>query len=100
MTPATKTVSFTADTDYGLYLFQLGRQHYVIHDNQLYQIGASGKPQKLAALGAEVGALFAKRQVSGGAGGDGPVIRVVGQATFGKVIVARTVSDWNLHGDA
>jgi hypothetical protein len=48
----------------------------------------------------EVGAVFAKRQVSGGAGGDGPVIRVVGQATFGKVIVARTVSDWNLRGDA
>lgn len=48
----------------------------------------------------EVGALFAKRQVSGDSGGDGPVIRVVGQATFSKVIVARTVSDWNLSGDA
>ncbi|NRQ39899.1 DUF1707 and DUF2154 domain-containing protein [Nonomuraea sp. NN258] len=44
----------------------------------------------------EVGALFAKRQVSGGAGGDGPVIRVVGRVTFGKVIVSRGVSDWNL----
>lgn len=44
----------------------------------------------------EVGALFAKRQVSGGAGGDGPVIRVVGRVTFGKVIVARGVSDRNL----
>ncbi|WP_336216577.1 DUF1707 SHOCT-like domain-containing protein [Nonomuraea sp. LPB2021202275-12-8] len=48
----------------------------------------------------EVGALFAKRQVSGGEGGDGPVIRIVGTATFGKVIVARTITDWNLHGDA
>jgi hypothetical protein len=48
----------------------------------------------------EVGALFAKRQVSGDSSGDGPVIRVVGQAKFSKVIVARTVSDWNLHGDA
>lgn len=50
----------------------------------------------------EVGALFAKRQVSGGEGdgGDGPVIRVTGRVAFAKVIVARTVTDWNLHGDA
>ncbi|MEV4223652.1 DUF1707 domain-containing protein [Nonomuraea sp. NPDC049725] len=48
----------------------------------------------------EVGAVFAKRQVSGGSGGDGPVIRITGRVTFGKVIVARTVTDWNLHGDA
>jgi len=49
----------------------------------------------------EVGALFAKRRVSGDdADGDGPVIRVVGRVAFGKVIVTRTASDWNLHGDA
>ncbi|MGI5273157.1 DUF1707 SHOCT-like domain-containing protein [Nonomuraea sp. CA-218870] len=50
----------------------------------------------------EVGALFAKRRVSGGdsGGGDGPVIRVTGKVMFGKVVVARTVHDWNLHGDA
>lgn len=49
----------------------------------------------------EVGAMFAKRQVSGGApSADGPVIRVTGRATFSKVIVARTVHDWNLSGDA
>ncbi len=45
----------------------------------------------------EVGALFAKRSVSGGLGADnGPVIRVIGRATFGKIIVARERSDWNL----
>jgi hypothetical protein len=44
----------------------------------------------------EVAALFAKRQVSGGAGSGGPVIRVVGRVTFGKVVVARGVTDWNL----
>ncbi|MFG1948934.1 DUF1707 domain-containing protein [Nonomuraea sp. NPDC048826] len=50
----------------------------------------------------EVGALFSKRQVSGSGTttGEGPVIRVTGKVTFGKVIVARTVHDWNLHGDA
>ncbi|GAA0946272.1 DUF1707 SHOCT-like domain-containing protein [Nonomuraea longicatena] len=37
----------------------------------------------------EVGAMFAKRQVSGGSGDDGPVIRVTGRVAFGKVIVAR-----------
>ncbi|GAA4204455.1 DUF1707 domain-containing protein [Streptosporangium oxazolinicum] len=47
----------------------------------------------------EVGALFAKRSVSGGTGdGDGPVIRVVGRAAFGKIIVSREKSDWNLPG--
>lgn len=47
----------------------------------------------------EVGALFAKRSISGGDGdGDGPVIRVVGRVTFGKVIVSRERSDWNLPG--
>ncbi|MFB9682155.1 DUF1707 SHOCT-like domain-containing protein [Streptosporangium vulgare] len=47
----------------------------------------------------EVGALFAKRSISGGTGdGDGPVIRVVGRATFGKIIVSRERSDWNLPG--
>ncbi|MFJ2034235.1 DUF1707 domain-containing protein [Streptosporangium sp. NPDC087985] len=45
----------------------------------------------------EVSALFAKRSISGGLGdGGGPVIRVVGRVTFGKVIVARERSDWNL----
>ncbi|MFD0883306.1 DUF1707 domain-containing protein [Streptosporangium algeriense] len=45
----------------------------------------------------EVSALFAKRGISGGVGaGDGPVIRVTGKATFGKVIVSRKRSDWNL----
>lgn len=44
----------------------------------------------------EVGALFAKRQVSGGHGSDGPVIRVTGRVAFGKVVVARGVTDWNL----
>ncbi|MEV8630522.1 DUF1707 domain-containing protein [Streptosporangium sp. NPDC051023] len=45
----------------------------------------------------EVGALFAKRGISGGLGSDnGPVIRVIGKATFGKIIVARERSDWNL----
>jgi hypothetical protein len=50
----------------------------------------------------EVGAMFAKRQVSGDntPDGDGPVIRVTGRVTFGKVVVARTVHDWNLSGDA
>jgi len=47
----------------------------------------------------EVGALFAKRAVSGGTGdGEGPVIRVVGRAAFGKIIVSREKSDWNLPG--
>ncbi|GAA3410457.1 hypothetical protein [Streptosporangium vulgare] len=46
-----------------------------------------------------MGALFAKRSISGGTGdGDGPVIRVVGRATFGKIIVSRERSDWNLPG--
>lgn len=45
----------------------------------------------------EVSALFAKRSISGGHGMDGgPVIRVTGQATFGKIIVSRERSDWNL----
>ncbi|MEV7007409.1 DUF1707 domain-containing protein [Streptosporangium sp. NPDC051022] len=45
----------------------------------------------------EVSALFAKRGISGGLGADGgPVIRVVGRAAFGKIIVARERSDWNL----
>ncbi|MFF4412275.1 DUF1707 domain-containing protein [Streptosporangium sp. NPDC001559] len=45
----------------------------------------------------EVSALFAKRGISGGVGSDnGPVIRVTGKATFGKIIVSRERSDWNL----
>jgi hypothetical protein len=45
----------------------------------------------------EVGALFAKRHVSGGAGdGGGPVIRVTGRVTFGKVVVSRERTDWNI----
>ncbi|WP_084965673.1 DUF1707 SHOCT-like domain-containing protein [Thermoactinospora rubra] len=40
--------------------------------------------------------LIGKRNVSGGSGGDGPVIRVTGRAMFSKVIVSRGVSDWNL----
>ncbi|WP_326826188.1 DUF1707 domain-containing protein [Streptosporangium sp. NBC_01639] len=45
----------------------------------------------------EVGALFAKRHISGGLGDEsGPVIRVIGRVTFGKVVVARERSDWNL----
>ncbi|MET8340048.1 DUF1707 domain-containing protein [Streptosporangium canum] len=45
----------------------------------------------------EVSALFAKRHISGGLGDEGgPVIRVVGQATFGKIIVSRERTDWNL----
>ncbi|GAA3157447.1 DUF1707 domain-containing protein [Planomonospora alba] len=45
----------------------------------------------------EIGSLFAKRHVSGGTGGEGgPVIRVTGKATFGKVIVSRDRTDWNI----
>ncbi|MFI6513871.1 DUF1707 domain-containing protein [Streptosporangium sp. NPDC050855] len=48
----------------------------------------------------EVGALFAKRSVSGGtdgpAGEGGPVIRVVGRVAFGKVVVSRERTDANL----
>ncbi|MDP9848456.1 hypothetical protein J2853_007667 [Streptosporangium lutulentum] len=45
----------------------------------------------------EVSGLFAKRHISGGIGGEGgPVIKVVGRATFGKIIVARERTDWNL----
>ncbi|GAA3090964.1 DUF1707 SHOCT-like domain-containing protein [Streptosporangium carneum] len=45
----------------------------------------------------EVGALFSKRSISGGVGGaNGPVIRVIGKASFGKIIVARERTDWNL----
>jgi hypothetical protein len=45
----------------------------------------------------DVSALFAKRNISGGIGDEGgPVIRVVGRATFGKIIVSRERTDWNL----
>ncbi|MFF0579945.1 DUF1707 SHOCT-like domain-containing protein [Streptosporangium saharense] len=45
----------------------------------------------------EVSALFAKRGISGGVGAEnGPVIRVTGKATFGKIIVSRARTDWNL----
>lgn len=45
----------------------------------------------------EVSALFAKRNISGGLGDEGgPVIRVVGRATFGKIIISRERTDWNL----
>lgn len=41
--------------------------------------------------------VFGKRNVSGGTGGgDGPVIRITGRASFSKLIVARGVTDWNL----
>ncbi|MFC4060325.1 DUF1707 domain-containing protein [Planomonospora corallina] len=47
----------------------------------------------------EVGALFAKRLVSGGTGGEGgPVIRVTGKVAFGKVVVSRDRTDWNIPG--
>ncbi|MEO3874563.1 DUF1707 domain-containing protein [Nonomuraea sp. B12E4] len=45
----------------------------------------------------EGGSMFGKRNVTGGSGGDGPLIRVRGQSKFSKVIVSRGVSDWNLH---
>ncbi|GHE34915.1 hypothetical protein GCM10017673_42250 [Streptosporangium violaceochromogenes] len=45
----------------------------------------------------EVGALFSKRGISGGIGTEGgPVIKVIGRAAFGKIIVSRERSDWNL----
>jgi hypothetical protein len=45
----------------------------------------------------EVSGLFAKRHISGGLGDEGgPVIKVIGRATFGKIIVARERTDWNL----
>ncbi|WP_344939537.1 DUF1707 SHOCT-like domain-containing protein [Sphaerisporangium flaviroseum] len=46
----------------------------------------------------EGSALFSKRHVSGGdQGGDpnGPLIRVTGQARFGKVVVSRGAADWH-----
>ncbi|WP_308170218.1 DUF1707 SHOCT-like domain-containing protein [Acrocarpospora catenulata] len=46
----------------------------------------------------EGSALFSKRHVSGGRIEDGPLIRVTGSARFGKVIVSRKVTDWNLRG--
>ncbi|SDM79615.1 DUF1707 SHOCT-like domain-containing protein [Nonomuraea jiangxiensis] len=45
----------------------------------------------------EGGSVFGKRNVTGGSGADGPLIRVRGQSKFSKVIVSRGVSDWNLH---
>ncbi|MEU7894438.1 DUF1707 domain-containing protein [Nonomuraea sp. NPDC049152] len=44
----------------------------------------------------EGASMFGKRNVSGGSGGDGPLIRVTGRSMFAKVIVARGVTDWNL----
>ncbi|WP_246267314.1 DUF1707 SHOCT-like domain-containing protein [Nonomuraea typhae] len=44
----------------------------------------------------EGGSMFGKRNVSGGTGGDGPLIRVTGRSMFSKVIVTRGVTDWNL----
>ncbi|MBB2914773.1 hypothetical protein FHS43_006085 [Streptosporangium becharense] len=45
----------------------------------------------------EVSGMFAKRHISGGQGGEGtPVIRVVGRAAFGKIVVSRERTDWNL----
>lgn len=44
----------------------------------------------------EGASMFGKRNVSGGTGGDGPIIRVTGRSTFSKVIVTRGLSDWNL----
>jgi hypothetical protein len=40
--------------------------------------------------------VFGKRNVTGGTGGDGPIIRITGQAAFSKLIVSRGVTDWNL----
>lgn len=40
----------------------------------------------------EGSALFAKRSVTGGEPGDGPLIRVIGQARFGKIVVHRADS--------
>ncbi|WP_433498253.1 DUF1707 SHOCT-like domain-containing protein [Sphaerimonospora sp. CA-214678] len=37
----------------------------------------------------EGSALFSKRSVTGGGQGDGPLIRVTGQARFGKIVVYR-----------
>ncbi|GAB1820895.1 DUF1707 SHOCT-like domain-containing protein [Herbidospora sp. RD11066] len=44
------------------------------------------------------GAAFSKRIVAGDEQGEegGPVIRLTGHAAFSKVIVSRTVSDWNM----
>lgn len=44
----------------------------------------------------EGGSTFGKRAVTGGAEGDGPLIRITGRSMFAKVIVSRAVSDWNL----
>ncbi|NUR86645.1 MAG: DUF1707 and DUF2154 domain-containing protein [Nonomuraea sp.] len=45
----------------------------------------------------EGGAVFGKRNVSGGAAGEGgPLIRVTGTSMFAKVIVNRGITDWNL----
>jgi hypothetical protein len=41
----------------------------------------------------EGSALFSKRHVTGGEGGDGPLIRVTGRARFGKIVVARGAVD-------
>ncbi|MFC0554638.1 DUF1707 domain-containing protein [Planotetraspora thailandica] len=40
----------------------------------------------------EGSALFAKRAVTGGKEGDGPLIRITGRATFGKIVVYRKPS--------
>ncbi|WP_245642498.1 DUF1707 SHOCT-like domain-containing protein [Nonomuraea candida] len=45
----------------------------------------------------EGSALFAKRNVTAGSEGDGPLIRLTGDAKFSKVIVTRGKDDWNLH---
>lgn len=44
----------------------------------------------------EGSSMFGKRNVSGGTGGDGPLIRITGRSMFAKLIVTRGVSDWNL----
>ncbi|WP_344981909.1 DUF1707 SHOCT-like domain-containing protein [Streptosporangium fragile] len=47
----------------------------------------------------EVSGMFAKRHVSGSRDGEGtPVIRVVGRVAFGKIVVSRERTDWNLPG--
>ncbi|MEO3854493.1 DUF1707 domain-containing protein [Acrocarpospora sp. B8E8] len=44
----------------------------------------------------EGSALFSKRHVTGGKTEDGPLIRVTGSSRFGKVIVSRKITDWNM----
>ncbi|MEV0583842.1 DUF1707 domain-containing protein [Nonomuraea sp. NPDC050310] len=40
--------------------------------------------------------ILGKRNVSGGSGSGGPVIRVTGRAILSKVVIDRGITDWNL----